>query len=117
MVNSVGSRGDSYDNATAESFIRLYKAELVLHEGPWEGLEDVERATLPYVDWFNNRPLHGEIGIVAPAEFEAAYYRQINRPRWLFPKQPSLDEPGPIQLYHRSTTRPELSSPWANKRG
>jgi transposase InsO family protein len=71
---SVGSKGDSYDNALAESFNGLYKAELIYHEGPWKGVEDVEWATLTYVDWFNNKRLHGEIGMVTPAMFEAAYY-------------------------------------------
>jgi putative transposase len=75
-VPSVGSRGDSYDNAPAESFNGLYKTELIRHRGPWRGLEDVEYATLEYVDWFNHRRLHGELGMVPPAEFEAAYYRQ-----------------------------------------
>ena len=75
-VGSVGSRGDSYDNALAESFNGLYKAELIHRRGPWKGVEDVEWATLTYVDWFNNRRLHTEIGMVPPAEFEAAYYRQ-----------------------------------------
>jgi putative transposase len=73
---SVGSRGDSYDNALAESFNGLYKAELVFHDGPWKSAEEVEWATLTYVDWFNNRRLHGEIGMVPPAEFEKSYYRQ-----------------------------------------
>jgi putative transposase len=72
-VASVGSRGDSYDNALAESFNGLYKTELIRHRGPWRGLEDVEYATLEYVDWFNHRRLHGELGMVPPAEFEAAY--------------------------------------------
>lgn len=71
---SVGSKGDSYDNALAESCNGLYKAELIYHEGPWKGVEDVEWATLTYVDWFNNKRLHGEIGMVTPAMFEAAYY-------------------------------------------
>ena len=70
-VPSVGSRGDSYDNALAESFNGLYKAELIRHRGPWRGLEDVEYATLEYVDWFNHRRLHGELGMLPPAEFEA----------------------------------------------
>jgi putative transposase len=70
---SVGSRGDSYDNALAESFNGLYKAELIRHAGPWQGLDDVEYATLEYVDWFNQRRLHGELGMIPPAEFEAAY--------------------------------------------
>ena len=76
VVPSVGSRGDSYDNALAESFNGLYKTELIRHAGPWRGLEDVEYATLEYVDWFNHRRLHGELGMVTPAEFEAAYYHQ-----------------------------------------
>ncbi len=71
---SVGSRGDSYDNALAESFHGLYKAELIRHEGPWCGLEDVEHATLDYVHWFNHHRLHGELGLVPPAEYEATYY-------------------------------------------
>ena len=74
-VASVGSRGDSYDNAPAESFHGLYKTELIRHRGPWRGLDDVEYATLEYVDWFNHRRLHGELGMVPPAEFEAAYHQ------------------------------------------
>ena len=74
VLASVGSRGDSYDNALAESFHGLYKAELIRHDGPWQGLDDVEFATLEYVDWFNHRRLHGELGLVPPAEVEAAYY-------------------------------------------
>jgi len=74
-VTSVGSRGDSYDNALAESFHGLFKAELIHKDGPWHGLDDVEFATLDYVHFFNHRRLHGEIGMVPPAELEAAYYR------------------------------------------
>ena len=77
---SVGSRGDSYDNALAESFHGLYKAELIRHEGPWQGLDDVEFATLAYVDWFNHRRLHGELGMVPPAEFEARYHEHTALP-------------------------------------
>jgi putative transposase len=76
VVPSVGSRGDSYDNALAESFNGLYKAELIWHQGPWRGLEDVEHATLEYIDWFNTRRLHSELGMVPPVEFEASYYDQ-----------------------------------------
>jgi putative transposase len=80
IVASVGSRGDSYDNAMAESFNSLYKWELIYPRGPWRGLDDVEYATLGYIDWFNHRRLHGEITddntYVTPAEFEASYYRQ-----------------------------------------
>ena len=74
VAASVGSRGDSYDNALAESFNGLYKAELIRHRGPWSGLDAVEYATLEYVDWFNQRRLHGELGMIPPAEFEAIYY-------------------------------------------
>ena len=75
-VASVGSRGDSYDNALAESFNGLYKTELIHRQGPWRNVEHVEWATLNYVDWFNNRRIHNEIGKVPPAEFEQSYYRQ-----------------------------------------
>lgn len=73
---SVGSRGDSYDNALAETINGLYKAEVIHRGGPWRGCDAVEYATLEWVDWFNNRRLLGPIGNVPPAEFEAAYYRQ-----------------------------------------
>ena len=76
VAASVGSRGDSYDNALAESFNGLYKTEVIRHHGPWRGLDDIEYATLEYVDWFNQRGLHGEIGMIPPAEFEAIYYHQ-----------------------------------------
>lgn len=79
-VTSVGSRGDSYDNALAESFNGLYKTELIHKDGPWRGLDDVEYATLDYVDWFNHRRLHGQIGMVPPAEFEVSYYHQQPEP-------------------------------------
>ena len=73
IETSVGSRGDSYDNALAESVIGLYKAEVIRHEGPWKGLEEVEFATLEWADWFNTRLLE-PIGYVPPAEFGEAYY-------------------------------------------
>ena len=79
-VTSVGSRGDSYDNALAESFNGLYKAELIRKDGPWTGLDDVEFATLEYIDWFNHRRLHTELGMRPPAEFEAAYDDQEPAP-------------------------------------
>jgi len=72
-VASVGSKGDSYDNAMAEAFNSLYKAELVRNTGPWRGLEDLETATVEYIDWYNNRRLHGELGHVPPAEYEALH--------------------------------------------
>ena len=80
IVASVGSRGDSFDKALAESFNGLYKWELIHRQGPWCGIDDVEFATMTYVDWFNHRRLHGEItpdaSYTTPAEAEAAYYRQ-----------------------------------------
>jgi putative transposase len=73
---SVGSRGDSYDNALAESVIGLFKTEVIRPKGPWRTLEAVEFATLAWVDWFNTRRLLGPIGYVPPAEYEARYYDQ-----------------------------------------
>jgi len=71
---SVGSVGDSYDNALAETIIGLYKTEVIRRDGPWRGIEDVEFATLEWVDWFNHRRLLSSIGDVPPAELEAMYY-------------------------------------------
>ncbi len=73
---SVGSRGDSYDNALAESVIGLFKTEVIRRKGPWRHLEAVEFATLDWVDWFNTRRLLEPIGYVPPAEYEARYYEQ-----------------------------------------
>ncbi|WP_222273216.1 integrase core domain-containing protein, partial [Modestobacter marinus] len=74
-VASVGSTGDSYDNALAEAFNALFKAELVRNKGPWKGVDDLEIAVAEYIDWFNHRRLHGEIGLIPPAEHEDRYYR------------------------------------------
>ena len=73
---SVGSVGDAYDNALAETINGLYKAEVIHRRGPWKNLEAVEYATLEWVNWFNNRRLLEPIGNVPPAEFEEAYYTQ-----------------------------------------
>jgi len=72
---SVGSVGDSYDNALAESVIGLYKTEVIRRRGPWKNLEEVEFATLEWIDWFNNRRLLEPIGNIPPVEFEEVYYR------------------------------------------
>jgi putative transposase len=72
-VTSVGSRGDSYDNALAESTIGLYKTELIRRRGPWRSLDDVELATLEWVDWYNHRRLHGALDYRPPAEYEATH--------------------------------------------
>jgi putative transposase len=76
IAPSVGRRGDSYDNAMAESIIGLFKTEVIRRLGPWRHLEAVEFATLDWVDWFNHRRLLEPIGYVPPAEYEARYYEQ-----------------------------------------
>lgn len=76
IESSVGSRGDSYDNALAETINGLYKTEVIHRRGPWRTRDAVEYATLEWVDWFNNRRLLEPIGNIPPAELEAAYYRQ-----------------------------------------
>jgi putative transposase len=68
--------GDAYDNAPAESVIGLFKTELIKPRGPWRTAEQVETATLEYVDWFNHRRLYEACGDIPPAELETAYYRQ-----------------------------------------
>jgi transposase InsO family protein len=73
---SIGSVGDSYDNAMAESTIGLFKSELVWPKGPWRTVEQLELATLLYVEWFNHRRLHGELDLMTPAEIEERYYQQ-----------------------------------------
>ena len=77
LVPSVGSVGDSYDNALAETINGLYKSEVIWRRGPWRSMEAVEFATLEWVDWFNNRRLLSSIGHVPPAEAEAAYYASL----------------------------------------
>jgi putative transposase len=76
IAPSVGSRGDSYDNALAESVIGLFKTEVIRRKGPWKHLEAVEFATLDWVDWFNHRRLLEPIGYMPPAEYEARYDEQ-----------------------------------------
>ncbi len=77
---SVGSVGDSYDNALAETIFGLYKTELIWRNGPWRNLEEVEFATLEWVDWFNHRRLFGPIGNIPPVEFEQLYYQSQEGP-------------------------------------
>jgi transposase InsO family protein len=74
---SVGSVGDSYDNALAETIIGLFKTEVIRRRGPWRSPETVEYATLEWVDWFNHRRLLEPIGNMPPAEAEARYYAQL----------------------------------------
>jgi putative transposase len=76
VSGSVGTAGDAYDNALAESVIGLFKTELIRPHGPWRTAEQVELATLEYIDWFNRRRLYEACGDIPPAELEIAYYRQ-----------------------------------------
>lgn len=81
-VASVGSKGDSYDNAMAEALNSLFKAECIRNpvmrpKGGWKNVTDIEIAVAEYVDWFNHRRLHGEIGLVPPAELEANHWATI----------------------------------------
>ena len=80
IAASVGSRGDSYDNALAESVIGLFKTEVIRHGGPWRGLEDVEFATLEWVAWFNTCRLLEPLGYLPPAEYEAQYHEARTAP-------------------------------------
>ena len=85
-VPSIGTVGDSYDNALAETVNGYYKAELVrgpAHSGPWKTIEQLELATLTWVHWHNTERLHGYLGDVPPAEFEATFYAGANRPKEL----------------------------------
>ena len=82
IEQSVGTVGDSYDNALAESIIGLNKTQVIRPRGPWRGLEPVEFATLEWVDWFNHRRLLEVIGNRPPAEAEAAYHRQLEHTAW-----------------------------------
>lgn len=88
---SVGSVGDSYDNAAAEALNKLYKKELIWRRGPWSGLDAVELATLEWVDWYNNTRLHSHCGDIPPIEFENTYYAELTTaPTTAGPAQPAL---------------------------
>ena len=87
---SIGSVGDSYDHALAESVNGLYKAECVYWEGPWRGADDLELATMEWVDWFNNARLHSALAYRTPAEVETQYYRNNHAPEQSLAGQPTL---------------------------
>ena len=87
---SIGSVGDSYDNALAESIIGLFKTEVIRRRGPWRGLDDVEMATMEWIDWFNNRRLFEAIGNIPPAEAEANHYLTEPSSENLEMSEPSL---------------------------
>ncbi len=73
----MGSKGDSYDNALAETVNGLYKAEVIHHRGPWKNRTSVEWATLEWVHWYNTDRLYGPLGYISPAEAEENYYAQL----------------------------------------
>ncbi|MEU7382013.1 IS3 family transposase [Streptomyces sp. NPDC042207] len=81
IAASIGSVGDAYDNALMESAIGLYKTELIKPQRPWKTLSQVELATAEWVDWYNHRRLHGEIGHIPPVEYEANYYTELTKPQ------------------------------------
>ncbi|WP_327371568.1 IS3 family transposase [Streptomyces sp. NBC_01217] len=81
IAASIGSVGDAYENALMESTIGLYKTELIKPQRPWRTLSEVELATAEWVDWYNHRRLHGEIGHVPPAEYEANHYLTAHKPQ------------------------------------
>ncbi|MET4783290.1 transposase InsO family protein [Glaciihabitans sp. UYNi722] len=91
-VASVGSKGDSY-NALAEAFNSLFKAELIRNKGPWRGINDLEIATAEYIDWFNHRRLHGEIGYRPPIEVENEFLN--NTTPAITPMETGLTDPPP----------------------
>src|SRR5512135_2281579 len=95
---SVGSVGDSYDNALAETINGLYKAELIHRRGPWRSFEAVEFATLKWVDWFNHRRLLEPIGNIPPAEAEDRYYAMLEQTPWQRDSnQTASGKPGAVQ--------------------
>jgi len=90
IAASIGSVGDAYDNALAESTIGLFKTEVIGRNSPFRAhpartIDDIEYATMDWVDWYNNRRLHSVLGYIPPEEFEATYYAQ---PATLQPEQP-----------------------------
>ncbi len=101
-LRSVGSKGDSYDNAAAESLIGLFK--LIRRRGPWKGLDDVELATLEHVDWFNHRRLHSACGDIPPRRVRAAALPFDRRPQ---PRDPGTTKP---RLNPGRSSRPSCRS-------
>jgi hypothetical protein len=101
-IASVGSTEDSNDNALAEAFTSLFKAELVRNEGPWKGIEDREIAVAEYVDWFDHRRLHGKIGLVSPAEQQDAFYRHNTATK---PRAPRPSPTGDVAVGTAPTSR------------
>lgn len=120
IESSVGSVGDSYDTALAETINGLYKAELIHRRGPWRSFEAVEYATLEWVDWFNHRRLLEPIGNIPPAETEEQYYVMTKQPTMqLNLNQTASGKPGAVQMsasHDGLSERPYMAQPirwWA----
>ena len=113
-VASIGTVGDSYDNAQAESLIGLYKLECVRRDGPWRGVEDLELATLSWVYWFNHQRLHSKMGYVPPVEHEDAYNRQNPTVRQPPPGEPALHRTGDGSACAADGERSEFSADHAS---
>jgi putative transposase len=90
MRASMGTVSGAYDNALAESSVGLFSAELIRRRGPWRTLDDAGIGTLEWVDWFNNRGLHAELGDIPPAEHETVYYSQNPASTTPEDREPSL---------------------------
>ena len=104
----MGGVGDSYDNTLAETINGLYKTEVIRKRGPWKTVDDVEYATLEWVDWFNNRRLLEPIRNIPPVEFEKQYYEQIKgQPWWLDSIKTPSGIPGVVQApFSRTCSSP-----------
>ena len=87
---SVGSTGDSYDNAAAEALNKLYKKEVIWRQGPWSGVDAVEMATMAWVDRYNHERLHSHCGNIPPVEYENLFYTQETETTPVFPAEPAL---------------------------
>ncbi len=96
----MGSIGDSYNNALAESVIGLFKTEVINRRGPWRSIDAVEFATLEWVDWYNNRRLLEPIGHIPPTEAEANFFQTLQPPRMAArdSTKPASGNPGAVQL-------------------
>ena len=95
---SIGSVGDSYDNAMAKSIIGLFKTEVIRCQGPWRNRDAVEMATLEWVHWYNNRRLFEALGDIPPAEAESAYYATMTPSESLEWQNKPSTESGAVQL-------------------
>jgi putative transposase len=118
IERSVGSVGDSYDNALAETVIEFFKTEEIRRRGPWKALEDVEFATLEWVAWYNHQHLLEPLGYVPPAEFEQActMTARLLQLAWGFSRNRVSGKPGAVQSSsNRAPARALIGSPWTQE--